>query len=92
MAPAPLDLSVWHSIWALQKREEETTEVLSKKAVLFDFNVGYIGTTVLALFFMALGALVIYDSGTTLSPKAASFAQQLIQLYTDTLGDSFGFL
>ena len=58
---------------------------------MFDFNVGYLGTTVLALFFMALGALVIHGSGTTLSAKAASFAQQLIQLYTTTLGEGFGF-
>lgn len=90
--PAPLDLSVWHSLWALQRQEEQTTEMVSKEDALFDFNIGYIGTTILALFFMALGALVIYGSGVELSVKAASFAQQLIQLYTETLGDSFGFL
>lgn len=87
--PAPLDLSVWHSLWALEK-QEQTTEDFDLKKSLFDFNIGYIGTTILALFFVALGALVMYKSGTAFSPKGAVFAKQLIQLYTTTLGDGMG--
>lgn len=86
--PAPMDLSVWHSLWTIQKQK---TETFSPKAALFDFNVGYIGTTMLALFFMSLGALVIYGSDVELSSKAIPFSKQLIQLYTQTLGDRFGF-
>ena len=33
--------------------------------VLFDFNVGYIGTAILAVVFLALGALVQYGSPET---------------------------
>ena len=50
--PAPLDLSVWHSLWGLEK-QEQTRGNFDLKQSLFDFNVGYIGTTVLALFFVA---------------------------------------
>ena len=88
--PAPLDLSVWHSLWAIQKQQDDPDQDFSPRAALFDFNVGYIGTTVLALFFMALGALVLYGSG-ELPTGATPFAQRLIQLYQETLGTNLGF-
>lgn len=87
--PAPLDLSVWHSLWALQKKESNAND-FSLSAALFDFKIGYWGTTLLALFFMALGALVMFQSGVELSGKNTVFAQQLIELYTSVLGKSFG--
>ena len=87
--PAPLDLSVWHSLWALQKKDS-TEQEFSLSAALFDFKVGYWGTTLLALFFMALGALVMFQSGVVLSDKNIVFAQQLIELYTNVLGKGFG--
>lgn len=87
--PAPLDLSVWHSLWALQKKDNSVQQ-FSLSAALFDFKVGYLGTTLLALFFMALGALVMFQSGVVLSDKNIVFAQQLIDLYTNVLGKGFG--
>lgn len=87
--PAPMDLSVWHSLWALEKQKSTPQDFTLQKS-LFDFNVGYIGTTVLAFFFVALGALVMYNSGTTFSPKGAVFAKQLIDLYVSTLGNGAG--
>jgi Mn2+/Fe2+ NRAMP family transporter len=39
--PAPLDISIWHSIWAIEKNK---TQKITKKDSLFDFNVGYIAT------------------------------------------------
>ena len=82
--PAPIDLSVWSSIWALEKKKLNTDRSLS--VALFDFNVGYIGTAILAVCFLTLGALVIYGSGETLSPKGGVFAGQLIGIYTASLG------
>ena len=71
--PAPLDLSVWHSLWVMEKRKDE--DDFTVKKFLFDFNVGYIGTTVLAIFFLSLGALVMYGSGEEFSPKGGEFAK-----------------
>ena len=88
--PAPLDLSVWHSLWVLEKRKQSNKDFDVKRSI-FDFNVGYIGTTLLALFFIALGALVMFNSGETFSPKGTIFARQLIELYTSTLGNGVGF-
>jgi len=82
--PAPIDLSVWSSIWSIEKKKITTDTNL--KTALLDFNIGYMGTSVLALCFLALGALVMYGSGETLSPKGAVFAGQLISLYTESLG------
>lgn len=88
--PAPMDLSVWHSLWALEKQKNTAGDFNLKKS-LFDFNIGYIGTTILAFFFVALGALVMYNSGTEFSPKGTVFAKQLIDMYVTTLGSGAGF-
>jgi Mn2+/Fe2+ NRAMP family transporter len=86
--PAPLDLSVWHSIWALEKQKEQNG--FQFKQAIFDFNVGYIGTIILALFFLSLGALQLYGKVPSFAEKPGEFSKQLIELYTQTLGPSFG--
>ena len=35
--PAPLDISVWHSLWAIEKQKEDAE--YSVKTSLFDFNI-----------------------------------------------------
>ena len=82
--PAPLDISIWQSLWALEKKK---TENLSYKEALFDFNVGYVVTVILGICFVGLGAFVMYGSGTTFSSSGGVFANQLVALYTKTLGD-----
>lgn len=83
--PAPLDISVWHSLWAIEKQKEDAE--YSVKTSLFDFNIGYIGTVILGLGFIALGALIMFQSGETFSAKGGEFANQLITMYTTSLGN-----
>ncbi|WP_425077344.1 Nramp family divalent metal transporter [Psychroserpens sp. S379A] len=83
--PAPLDISVWHSLWAIEKKK--TSGEFSPKSALFDFNVGYIGTIILGIAFVALGALVMFQSGTTFNNSAGKFANQLLDMYTQSLGN-----
>ncbi len=83
--PAPLDISVWHSLWAIEKKKE--TKQFSPKSALFDFNVGYISTIVLGIGFLLLGALVMFNSGETFSNSASMFSEQLINMYTFSLGN-----
>ncbi len=85
--PAPLDISAWHSLWALEKRKGLHENFDTKQAV-FDFNIGYVGTVFLAICFLSLGALVMYQSGNEFSNSAGKFAQQIISLYTKNLGGS----
>ena len=83
--PAPMDISVWHSIWS-EASNEDSGEKTSVKAALFDFRIGFFGTAFLAICFLLLGALVMYGSGETFSPSGATFAGQLMDLYQKSLG------
>ena len=85
--PAPLDISIWHSIWTLEKNKIQIKRP-SLSESLFDFNVGYIATTFLALCFVGLGALVMFGTGIEFSNQGGAFAGQLIQLYTSNLGEA----
>ena len=84
--PAPLDVSIWQSIWSLEK-DKATLKTTTTKQAIFDFNVGYVGTIFLAVCFVILGALVMYNSGESFSNKGDVFAGQLITLYTKNLGN-----
>lgn len=83
--PAPFDISIWHSLWAVEKKKE-VAEFNTKKSIS-DFNIGYVGTMFLGICFLSLGAMVMHNSGTEFSGKGGVFAQQLIQLYTSTIGE-----
>ncbi|MCV6631485.1 MAG: divalent metal cation transporter [Flavobacteriaceae bacterium] len=83
--PAPLDISVWHSLWALEK--QKNTKNFSSKNMLMDFNIGFVGTLFLGITFMLLGALVMYGSPEGFDSRAGIFAQQLIDMYTSSLGN-----
>ncbi|PKO95004.1 MAG: hypothetical protein CVU14_13075 [Bacteroidetes bacterium HGW-Bacteroidetes-9] len=84
--PAPIDVSVWHSLWSLAK-EDQLGKRPALKQVLLDFNIGYIGAAVLAVGFLSLGALIMFGSGEQLSPAGVVFSGQLIKMYTHSIGD-----
>lgn len=83
--PAPLDISLWHSEWTLADAEDEKQELDVTKS-MFDFKVGYWGTTFLAMAFVALGSLILKGSGEALPDSGTAFAGQIIGMYTATLG------
>tara|TARA_B100000941_G_scaffold289292_1_gene267966 strand:+ start:452 stop:1663 length:1212 start_codon:yes stop_codon:yes gene_type:complete len=85
--PAPMDISIWHSIWVIEKRQTLNNK-LSVNEGLFDFNVGYFTTVFLGICFVGLGAYVMHGSGMDFSNKGGEFAEQLIDLYTSNLGES----
>jgi len=83
--PAPMDISVWQSLWMLEKNKAKN---ISLKEGLFDFNVGYFVTFFLGVCFMGLGTYVMFGTGTSFSNSGSIFAKQLIDLYTSSLGDA----
>ncbi len=83
--PAPIDISVWHSMWSVAQNKE-TGNQTSMRDALLDFNIGYVTTAILALGFLGLGAPVMYGRGEAFPNSAAAFAKQLIHLYTQNLG------
>ncbi len=84
--PAPIDISVWPSLW-MKSRESQTGHTISVRESMIDFHIGYIVTVVLAVFFLALGALILYGSGVDLAQSGTGFASQLIGMYTEAIGD-----
>lgn len=89
--PAPLDVAIWQSLWTLEKRKN-SYDGFSTKRAKFDFNVGYGGTVILALLFMMLGALAMHGQEQPIAKTAAAFSQQLIELYSHSLGSSLAWI
>jgi Mn2+/Fe2+ NRAMP family transporter len=83
--PSAFDISIWHSLWTLARRRE-TGYAATVREALLDFNIGYLGTAILAICFVVLGAGVMFNSGKDFPDSAAGFANQVIALYTENLG------
>jgi len=84
--PMPIDISSWHSLWTLE-RIKQTKFKPKLKETLLDFNLGYLMAAVLAIFFVTLGAYIFYGSGIELPNNNALFADKVVTLYTETIGD-----
>jgi Mn2+/Fe2+ NRAMP family transporter len=82
--PGPIEVSCLTSMWLKSQRKEQNVTI---KSALFDFNVGYIGTALLAIVFLALGALVLHGNGETLSNSGMKFTHQLVSMYANTIGE-----
>jgi Mn2+/Fe2+ NRAMP family transporter len=83
--PSAIDISVWSSLWTLAKNKVSGVEATVTEA-LRDFRIGYIGTSIIALAFLTLGATVMYSADVRFSPQGAGFAFQLVDLFSETLG------
>lgn len=83
--PAPLDLSVWHSLWSVEKQKELGGK-LSRKEALRDFNFGYWGTMIMGILFLGMGAMVLHDEGVEIPGGGVDFSKMLVGMYTDQLG------
>ena len=83
--PTPIDASVWPSLWAME-RKKQTGYSPSFNEYQIDFHIGYIGSAVLALFFLGLGALIMYGTGNQFSDNGVVFSEQLVALYSGSIG------
>lgn len=83
--PTALDLSAWNSLWTVE-RMKQTNYKPTLKETLFDFNFGYWTSAILAIVFVTMGAFLVYGTGNSLSPNAAGFAKDIINLYTTSMG------
>lgn len=82
--PTTVEASSWVSLWSIEKWKNQ--EKPSLKESLQEFNVGYILTAVLAIFFMVIGWFTLYGTNTVLSNNAVNFADQVVQLFTTHIG------
>jgi Mn2+/Fe2+ NRAMP family transporter len=84
--PTGMEISVIQSIWAIEKAKVTNYKPTLKES-LFDFNLGYIFTTVLALMFVVIGAFTVYGSGQLLEGDAVTFTAKLLEVFTTNLGE-----
>ena len=82
--PAPIEISAINSLWVTEKQRLNPS---GYRDGIFDFNVGYITSAVLAVVFLALGAYVQYGNGEAVKMKGGEYVGQLINMYAVTIGD-----
>ncbi|MDO5626903.1 MAG: divalent metal cation transporter [Mobilicoccus sp.] len=83
--PAPIEISALNSLW-IKAKQKATGQRRHPKDIVFDFNVGYVTSAVLALFFVALGALVQFGTGDEIAMASGAYVPQLIGMYGNTIG------
>ncbi len=83
--PAPLEIGVFSSLWVLEK-DKETPAKTTMDSAQFDFHVGYLAATILAVAFLSFGALIMFGTGVEMSPSGTTFARQLVDMYSSALG------
>lgn len=84
--PAGMEASTMHSIWSIEKMKTTNYHPQLKES-LFDFNLGYLFTMVLALMFMTVGAFTVFGSGISLDGNATQFSNKLLQVFVSNLGE-----
>ena len=84
--PTAVDLSSWNSLWTLE-RMKQTKYKPSLKETLFEFRLAYLITGILAIMFVTLGSFIFYGSGEELPNSNSQFANEIVRLYTHTIGD-----
>lgn len=82
--PSAIDVSVWQSLWTLS-RADDTGHRPTVRQSMVDFHAGYVGTAILGVCFVVLGAAVMYGRG-EIPGAPAAFAGRLVDLYGETLG------
>ncbi|PRX57760.1 NRAMP family divalent metal transporter [Flagellimonas meridianipacifica] len=83
--PTAVEASGWVSLWSIENQSTQRDKP-SLKIALQEFNLGYVLTGVLAIFFLIIGWLTLYGTGTELSGSAVVFADQVITLFTSHIG------
>jgi len=84
--PTAVDLSSWNSLWTLE-RMKQTNYKPKLKETLLEFRLAYLITGILAVMFVVLGTFIFYGSGQELPNNNSDFAQKVVTLYTETIGD-----
>ena len=84
--PTAVEASSWLSLWSAEKYRINNARPPLKEA-LQEFNFGYLMTAILAIFFLTIGCMTLFGSGTELSGNAVIFADQVIQLFTTHIGN-----
>lgn len=90
--PTAVDLSVWSSMWTIEKAKQSGYQPTVKEAVR-EFSFGYWISAFLAILFVAMGAMLVYGSENEVPTSGVAFSAFVIDLYTTSIGKwSFYFI
>ncbi len=89
--PTAVEASGWVSMWSMEKLKS-MKKTPSLKESLYEFNLGYILTALLAVLFLVIGCMTLYGTGAELSGNAVTFADQVVSLFTSHIGSWAYFL
>jgi Mn2+/Fe2+ NRAMP family transporter len=88
LMPTGINVAIWHSLWAVEHLKKWETVTKDRREILrlgmFDLNVGYALSAVLAVVFLSLGANLLKPRG--LTPNGVDVALTLSRIYTEVLG------
>jgi len=88
--PTGIDVSIWHSLWTLEKHPELASVETSQRRweifriALMDMRVGYLLSFVVASVFFLLAGMHLHGTGDAID--GAGFASSLAKIYTDNIG------
>src|SRR5690606_19502510 len=83
--PTAVEASGWVSLWGVENLKSKNQRP-GLKLALQEFNLGYFVTALLSVFFMVVGWKTLYGTGTEISGQAATFADQVVQMFTVHIG------
>ncbi len=82
--PNGMESSILQSTWIAEKTK--LNKSFKRPNMLFDLRLGYIGTVVLALAFVLMGASLMYSQGIQFEDSSIGFINQLVSLYSQSVG------
>ncbi|MES1938909.1 transporter [Salinisphaera sp. T5B8] len=89
--PSGLSLSIVNSLWSLARNDANGMRADSRQERA-DFDIGYIGSALIAACFVIMGAGVLHSQNINLATGSVGFASQVVDLYVATLGPWSGFV
>jgi len=89
--PSGMEASTMNSIWCVEKVKATNYHPRLSES-LFDFNLGYVFTLLLALMFLTIGAFTVYGTGLVLDGNATQFSNKLLNVFVSNLGDWFYYI
>ena len=83
--PTGIEASAMNSLWIIKNQQTKNAKNTMSE-ILFDFNLGYFFTIIMAILFLILGAFTLYGSGQQLDGGTTEFSTKLMKVISDNLG------
>ena len=84
--PLPIAVSAFQSVWIREKRRLMGDQ-FSRRQVVFDLNLGWVLTLILAICFVIMGTAVLFQTGVEVPASSPQFAALLFSVFTNLAGE-----